>query len=342
MDSAAQQAVEEGAVMLTSRARRVEPFPDDRWVSCGDAVCWEASPRDVLARCADENGADENGADENGADENGADELDGAEAPSVHVRPWRYIEQAALSQLYDAIAQQIDGAPLRDEEYWQWLLVRRGFDSILVVTTDPSTEDECSLSSGPIVAYAFQRDSDIVEMMVSPDAPEASVELVRRIAADAIERDDHQVRVFGPSRGGPFAEILNRVLPANENAVQQRSSQLVRVIDDLAFIRTIGEMSTRDQALIDGRLGLRLDDAAMTIEVRDGVLHVTADKTPRPQIHARGRAASALLLGQVDWDRIDDDPNIDATSATASRFAARLFQPIRLWRSTLDDLPPRK
>ena len=323
MDSAAQQAIEEGAVILTSRARRVDDFPDSRWVSCGDAVCWGAPPRDVLARCGDE--------------------LRDAEGRSLHVRPWRYIEQQALCQLYEASAQQINGAPYRDEEYWQWLLVRRGFDSILVVTTDvPSDEDNTLCSSDHIVAYAFQRDSDIVEMMVSPDAPEAAVLLVQRIAADAIERDDHQVRVFGPNSGGRFAEIMGRLLPPSEAVTQRRSSQIVRVIDHQAFIRTCWEMSSHSESTADGRLGLRLDDTAITVEVRDGSLHITTGKMPRAQVRASGSAVSALLLGRVDWESIDNDPNIEASSASAARLAAKLFRPVELWRSTLDDLPSRK
>ncbi len=320
LDSAAQQAIEEGALILTSRARRVDEFPDPRWVSCGDATCWEAPPRDVLARCADE--------------------LREVDTQAIHVRPWRYIEQQALSELYEANAEHVDGAQHRDEDYWQWLLVRRGFDSILVVMSGVATEDESSTSaSDHIVAYAFQRDSDIVEMMVSPDAPEASVVLVQRIAADAIERDDHQVRVFGPRNAHPLAKIMDRVLPPGENATR-RLSQLVRVVDYPAFISMCWNLRLDDELPNDGRLGLRLDDAAMTLEVQDGVLRVTANKMPRSQVHARGSAVSALLLGQIDWSAAD--PNIEASSASAARFAERLFRPIELWRSTLDDLPSRK
>ena len=80
--------------------------------------------------------------------------------------------------------------------------------SILVVTTDsPAEDDSDCCPSGHIVAYAFQRGSDIVEMMVSPEAPEAGILLVQRIAADAIERDDHQVRVFGPPMSGPLMDL---------------------------------------------------------------------------------------------------------------------------------------
>lgn len=323
LDSAAQQAVEEGAVILTSRARRADGFPDPRWVTCGECVCWQAPPRDLLARCADE--------------------LQQNEAKAIHVRPWRYVEQHALCQLYEINAQHIDGAPCRDEDYWQWLLVRRGYDSILVVTTGASAEDESSLcSSDDIVAYAFQRGSDIIEMMVSPDAPEASLLLVQRIAADAIERDDHQVRVFGPPTSGPWADLMNRVLPPNEDSRRRGPSQLVRVIDHPAFIRTCWESSSRENPPSDCRLSLRLEDVTMTLEVRDGALHLKRGKMPRAQIHARGSAVSALLLGQVDWDRVDDDPNLEASSASASRLASRLFQPVRLWRSTLDDLPSCK
>lgn len=324
LDSAAMQAVEEGAVILTSRARQAEAFQDDRWSVCGESVCWEASQRDLLARCADE--------------------LQHYGVDSIHVRPWRYVEQDALCQLYEANAKQIDGALHRDEDYWQWLLVRRGFDSILVVTNDAPVDDESTIGpSGDIVAYAFQRDGDIVELMASPDSPEASVLLVQRIAADAIERDDHQVRVFGPPVSGPLVDIMNRILPSKDGSrsVGRRPSQVVRVVDYPAFIKTSWN-SSREHLRGDCRLGIRLDDEAMTIEVLDGTLHVETGKLPRAQVHARAGAVTSLLLGQVNWDRIDENPHIEVSSASASRLAARLFQPVKLWRSTLDDLPSCK
>lgn len=322
--AAEQHALDLGAVLLTSRTHGDSVAKNSGWLANGDVRCLGASPRDLLANCAAQ--------------------LEGChETAALQVRPWRYVEQQALAELYDENVIACDGAPLRDNDYWHWLLVRRGYDEILVVTTksEIDVEGQESGRDADILGYAFVRGNDIVELMVKSERPDAAIRLVQRIAADAIERDDHRVRVYQPPIENESSAVVRRLLDSESTDLQiAQSVQAAFVVDPCALVELICLQTPVEVAkeLGDIKLGLKLGQDAMVIQSRgQGGLRVSPQKAVRSQIATSRAQVTSLLLGGALAD-----PGMPADircSSSIRELAARLFQPVTLWRSTLDDLP---
>ena len=322
--AAKQRALDLGAALLTSRMHGASASGDSGWVANGDVCCLEGSPHDLLANCA-------------------VQVETYPEREHLRVRPWRYVEQQALMEIYDENTRQCQGTPLREDEYWHWLLVRRGYDEILVVvSSDAEGSEPESMNQQDILGYAFVRGSHIVELMVKPERPEAAIRLVQRVAADAIERDVHRIRLFQPPVKNPTVAVLSDLFGLQTNTTDaSRSVQAVFVVDPRSLLDLIC-LHAPDQLtkqLADTKLGLKLGDQSVMIQGkgRRG-LRVSPMKACQSQIATSQTQVTSLLFG----GGLDENPlpdGIRCTTSSIREIAQQVFQRVTLWRSTLDDLP---
>ncbi len=104
------------------------------------------------------------------------------------------LKKPALRRLYDENTSTAYGALKRDESYWRWLINRGGSEKIYVAIDGPD-KFELDDHLAPIVAYAAMKEGRIVEIMSSPDHPQAVAQLLARACGDAIEQDFHRVRI---------------------------------------------------------------------------------------------------------------------------------------------------
>ena len=331
------QAAAAGAVLATALTDRPLSFAARGWLPWGGARCLRASPRQLLTRLSPRFSPK-------------SCQPVRRRSPALNVRPWRYVEQQALRHLYDQHTRGLSGAPQRDATFWEWLLVRRGYDQILVAAhcAGSAAERDSGPSAESIVGYAFTRESDIVELVVSPDHPQAVCGLLHRIASDAIERDEHELRVFQPPLPAcPAAEIHRAAwFPDVTMAATQRDlCQMVKVLDPLMFLRcTASGMASHARAagVSEGsRLTLQLDGARVTLELREDRVQMSPCHRPRHRVRASGPGVSALLLGSLKINPSWPTDALQIHDQAAGQLAQRFFPTQLLWRSTLDDLPSR-
>ena len=261
------------------------------------------------------------------------------------MRPWRYVEQQALQELYRETAGRLGGALRRDEAYWEWLLVRRGYEQILVAALPPQETSSSELEQPEtIVAYAFTRGSDVVEMFATPDYPQAAHELLQRVASEAIERDAHEIRLFQP----PSLESTTKSEPdlgasGDGSSAKRMPQQMVKLLNPQAFLQQHSSriaQSVRAAGVTAGtRLGLQLNHWRITLHLDpDQPLRWTEGLATRRCVRASGAGVTAVLLGLLG------QPGVCLTEALEMREAdrelvGRLFPRQAMWRSPLDDLP---
>lgn len=322
-----------GAVLATTWTHEPDAFAACGWIPRGGSRCLRTSPRNLLSRLSFLGQTSTPARRANGR------------APKLNVRPWRYVEQQALIDLYDRYARSVYGAPRRDAAYWEWLLVRRGYDQILVVAHAAADSSESfAASCQSIVGYAFVRGSDVVELVVSPEWPQAPGHLLRRVASDALERDEHAVRLFHPAMPDsiwnpppPNATCGEDLRPTSS----QQPRQFVKVLDPLGFLQcSAGALASRARHNGDGScLNLRLDRRRIRVEVHADHVHLADARPSRQEVRACGAGVSALLLGCLPLDPATADGAVHWHDAATHELVRHLFPPQPLWRSTLDDLP---
>jgi len=314
-------AADVGAILLTCRTYGDVVPPDSSWVANGSVLSHGESPRTLLANCAAF-----------------AEQYPGLD--HFRVRPWRYVEQRELAEIYDANTARGDGSPIRDEEYWRWLLIRRGFDEILVVTTKAEEGAASGETQDTILGYAFVRGNDIVEIMVVPDRPESALPLVQRVAADAIERNDHFVRLFRPAWTSRFADMLDRSVGLSDKTRLFESTQAVFAADPLGLLEVICQAADQHIVTAVSSAGLGLDLAGQVVWIgpsREGRLEmIKRGERPKGCCVVPAEEITPLLLGCL---AADGSSKIEFPTAAMRRVATKVFQPVTLWRSTLDDLP---
>ncbi len=195
-----------------------------------------------------------------------------------------------------------------------------------------------------IVGYAFARGSDVVELVVSPDRPQAVGQLLRRVASDALERDERAVRLFQPALPGcvwdpsqPIARSAKDVPPAGP----RHPRQFVKVLDPVAFLQcSAAGLAGRTGEVAHGScLNLRLDRIRVSVELGTDQACVHAGRPSRHWVRASGAGVSALLLGCPTLDRAVGNGSVEIRDDATGTLVRHVFPPQALWRSTLDDLP---
>ena len=321
LQAAAEDAADAGALLLTCRTYGDVVPPDSSWIANGSVLSYSESPRTFLANCA-------------------AFEEQYPELKHFRVRPWRYVEQRELAEIYDANTAQVDGSPIRDEEYWRWLLTRRGFDEILVVTMKSEERAANREIQDTILGYAFVRGNDIVEITVVPERPESALPLLQRVAADAIERNDHFVRLFRPAWTSSSADLLDRLIGLSDKRRSCETTQAVFAADPLGLLEVICQGT--DQHLVKS-----VDNAGVELDLAGQRVWIGPSREGRLEMKKRSlRSKACCIVPPEDVTRFlcgcladDRSSKIEFPTAAIRREITNVFQPVTLWRSTLDDLP---
>lgn len=259
-----------------------------------------------------------------------------------NIRLWRHVELAALKRLYDANTHHCNGALVRGDAYWRWLVSRWGKQRIYVAINGP---DRLELDEHftPIVAYAATRDARIVELMCSADHPEASVQLLRRACADSIERDFGHIRLDAPPRE-PLHQLVSEA--GGDYAYHEADHGMVfmaNIREPDQFLRFIGPHLIR-RAKESGlphspRLGLSVDKNKYRLCLSRRSVNLSAGRLGRSYLKCSRYELDQLLLGHVNVEAAVAAGRLKVSTRVALDTAKALFPQTALWRPPWDDLP---
>lgn len=263
-------------------------------------------------------------------------------APSLSIRLWRQVELDALKRLYSANTAGILGPPVRDDNYWRWLIDRRGYDRIYVAIEG---QDRLDLNDpgAPIMAYACMRRGHILEIMVADDSPRVTAELLKRACGDATERDLHHLRIDAPPGRSVHAILAN----ARDHSLSRDSGGgavvLASVLDVREFLQQCGEelhRRVRDAGLsLPCELGLRVGNDRYVVAVNRTGTEVREGKPGRSQLACSRSQFCQLALGQFDLAAALEAKQLNATTHFAREFACAAFPRLALWNTAWDDSP---
>ena len=248
-----------------------------------------------------------------------------------HVRPWRQVELGDLMRLYDQNYGHTTGSIVRSEEYWRWIIGRKYAHVIWVACLGEAVH-----------GYAFVKDHKILELAVDPAHPAALPALLGRVRSEALERAYPEVVVHAPLDHPvieTFRQIKGTILDVDE---LEGSASMYHIPDPERFLRAIlPELSNRVTAS-----GTSSVELGLTVADRRYLLHIEPtqsrtvldpDRLGRRHVTLTPDAFVRLVLGHTDPDSLlNEDPGMQASTATALDSARILFPRQPIWRSPLD------
>jgi predicted N-acetyltransferase YhbS len=349
LSAAERQARERGMLVGITRTRAPELFGRQGWAVCGRHQFSSAAPRQVLA----ELGATSSGI----IPEVPVQALSVARprAEQIAVRPLRRIELPALIRLYAADAAGRCGAPLRSDDYWDWLLARGACDRIYVAATLPEPAELPKLLES-IVGYVFVRESRIVELVTAAGREDVARRLVARVCADASEQNEWLVRCDAAA-GDPIHTLFYQA-GGRQTCEQSLAGEvfMARLFDPLAALRQLSPNLWQHAKAAELRrplqLGLELrgGGGAAGKDSSRGVIERFRLKFDAKQLHVetggpcqhtlvlRYGDLAPLLLADLPAEELIAAQRLKGTTRTARELALALFPRAAWWRPPLDDL----
>ena len=260
----------------------------------------------------------------------------------LHIRLWRHVEQGALRRLYRTFATGW-GVRERSEEYWRWLISRRGFDRIYVAvegTDAPGFDDP----QEAIVGYAVVRGSCVIEWV----AGQARVfrRLLHRMAQDALERDIVTIRIAPPWGLPQAVERCRQFLSAAGHTISPpltwhaKFFHPLRLIDRLRPV--LAERARRAESHLVSELGFEVQDHRFQIVLDGNQAHLMRNRLGRSHLRLDPPALLQLLLGSRAVEDLMDDGQVSASTKLAEYGARVLFPPIDWAISPWDTAPARE
>lgn len=328
LEAAEEQLAEDGAVLAITWTDRVDFFRNRGWTLCGRHCYSEVSPRDLLAELEYR--------------KEQVPKRFGRKPPEINVRLWWHYERSALLRLYrERFAPRV-GAFHRNDERWQWLIARRAFDRIFVAIDGPLgevTED----ASDRIVGYAIVNGDRLVELVTSPDHPDALPQLLRRICGDAIERDDYALRIEAPP-DDPVHEVVKAAGGRMTCCQAERGfAPMVKLLDPQRFVTQLcPALHERARAADLPRpfeLGLQLGDEPFRLTFSRRSVKLVPGRPGEDRLNLDLGPAVQLLLGHAGATDLATAGRIGVTSLKALELARTLFPRRPLWFPPWDDLP---
>jgi hypothetical protein len=317
-----------GAMLLTARTPDPAVFLRRGWVTTpGDAQS-TGNPQAILTALAHEPHL-----------------LGGAHrwhTASPRVRLWRHVEQDALASLYTQQYRHTYGAVLRDEAYWRWLLVRRGYDRIYVLGDQESTFSPPGRLSR-ILAYAAVKRGDLVELADATEDHSGAALLLVRVCRDAVEQGRGVVRCSAPP-GSCVHRWLRRA--AGESAGCRRRDDgmtcVARLLQPHRFTKSIARelrRRIRPAAARSGRLSVATGGESTVFQFGPRSVRISRGQPGRHHVALSDPAATRLLLGLATVSELEEEGAAQATTGLARNRAGALFPRIPFHRPLLDDLP---
>ena len=264
---------------------------------------------------------------------------------SLTIRLWRHVEQAALMRMYSENTAESFGPLVRSEDYWRWLISRRAFDRIYVAIEGPNKLDLCD-DWAPIIGYAVMREGRILELMTSRRVSvdrrrDAARQLLARACGDAIENDQHSVRLDAPL-GQPLHEILaasGRFTQTDSDGGNTHMMKLFRPLDFLDSLR--GELyarAKRAELVQPVELGLLVGGEKYRLALSPRSIQLSKGKLSRSYLELTGQQLGQLCLGGLDVRQAIATKQIAASTRVAVDTAAVFFPQLPLWRPAWDEL----
>lgn len=264
--------------------------------------------------------------------------------PQINIRWWRHIEVSGLIRLYTENTQRAFGPLVRSDAYWQWLLSRRAYDRIYVAIDGPD-RFELDEAAAAMVGYAVMKEGRILELMASPNYPQAAELLLARACSDTIEQDGNYVRLDAPV-GHPLHHLIARAggeLGYHE-AVHGEVC-LIKLFDMAQTFEKLGEQ-LHERAKSAGlslplELGLHIDGEKFALEIRPRSVKLRRGRVCRSYLACARSDLTQLLLGHLDLKAAITAGRILASTRIAVELAGALFPHLPLWRPPWDEIPAR-
>jgi len=328
----------EGAACALTRTSQPGLFEGLGWTPCSRHCFSTAAPRDLLAHLNVTGQAEPSPATDLAA----CLHPGFRPPPELNIRLWRHVEQAALARLYSENTLLTYGTFVRSDDYWRWLLSRQGYERIYIAIEGPDKLDLDDLLE-PIVGYAAMKEGRIVEMMTSPNRPDAAVQLLVRACGDAIERDHHQLRIDA-APGHPLHQVFTQ---AGGSHVARESvggdTTMVKLFDPLGFLRNLcSTLHERAKAASLPRpieLGLLLDGEKHQLAITRRGVRLETGRLGRSYLTCTTALLTQLLLGHLNVKQAVAAKHLSASTQIAAETAAVLFPKLPFWLPPLDDLP---
>ena len=259
-----------------------------------------------------------------------------------HIRPWRQWETGSLARIYQQNLFGAFGWTVRDSEYWNWLLNRPAFDEIYVAIEGPD-QLELGERNTRLIGYSVVRGARIIELLTSPDRPRAALELLARIATDALEHDRSDITFHAPAEHplhGVFLDAggLHQHVQADRGEVH-----MARVLDPVRLMQSMAELFRRrvERTRVGSpvELGFFVEGRKYLLEVNGDSVQASAHRLGRSYLAMNVADFTRLLLGQLDWDWALRDQRIECSTALAQQLGRVLFPTVPLYRPVWDEWP---
>jgi ribosomal protein S18 acetylase RimI-like enzyme len=325
-----------GALMAELQTADSDTARRAGWSPCSGCVFSEASPRDILSQLAWRR------------EQSGSEVLAAVRRRSKRfsVRHWRHVELPAVMRIYRANLNACHGALDRSEEYWRWLIGRRAFDyiSVAIEGRDRLALDE---RASRIVGYAVVKDHHILELFTEPGHPNAAVGLLARICADAIERDQHTIRLHGPA-DHPLHDCIQEADGGYHVCRSPRGSgNFVKILQPEKLVAHLAaEWKDRIQAApvqlpveLPVELGMLVEGQKWHLTLGADGAKMVKGKLGRSYVACDAATWTGLLLSYLDAATAMAAGRLTPSTTLASLVAQTLFSRTLMWRPPWDHLP---
>lgn len=258
---------------------------------------------------------------------------------ALKIRPWRHVELPALVRLWEANTAGGYGTLARSESYWRWLVSRRPVEQIYVAIEGP---DRLDLDDSSIVGYAMVDGDQVLELMAAPQHPTAALQLLARVASDALERDLTSLEYQGPPSDRLFEVCRAAGAAWNRGEAHQGEVHMVRLLDPTGFLaQLLPELHARaDAAGLEpgSELGLSVDGEKLRVIVGKRSVRVARKKLGRSYLQLNRAELARLLLGHLDVSEALEAGRLRASTRLAVQWAEALFPRLPFWRPAVDGL----
>ena len=246
-----------------------------------------------------------------------------------HVRPWRQVELGDLMALYERQYGETNGAVVRSEDYWRWIIGRKYAHVIWVACQGEAVR-----------GYAFVKDHKILELATDPAFPQALKALLGRVRAEALERAYPEVILHAPEDHPAlvaFRQASGKIVDQADLDGQVAMAHIPNVAGFLTA--ALPELNRRANAAAAGQpleLGLTVGDRRFLLHIEGEKSRVEPEKLSRRHLSLSPAAFVRLAMGHTGIEKALSEDGAETSTATAVDAAKILFPARSIWRSPLD------
>ena len=322
LTAAEQHMASAGALVGLIWTRIPHFFRRTGWALCGRRFYCRAGARDVISGLMDR-----------GLLRRGLRRL--------NIRPWRRVEQAALTRIYHQSLGAAYGPFERTEAYWKWLVHRKGYDQICVALDGPDML-ELEETHAPIVGYLVTRGERIVELLTAPGHRTAVAQLLARACRDAIEHGRHTVRLDAP----PNSRVDKVFRAAGGKQAARKTDRglalMAKLVSPKRLLRAMAEefSGRADKAGLSRplELGLLVEGRKYRLALSQRGVEAVVGNIGRSYLRLNVADFTRLVLGHLDWEDALSDGRVQPSTNLALRAGRVLFPELPLWFPPLDNL----